>query len=199
MATVASIDQPDMTVAEFLVWDDDAPGVKYELVDGQLRAMAPASITHGTIQSNIARRLGNHLEGSPCRAVTEAGMVPSLKSGMNVRIPDVTVTCEPPDRTEKLVRQPKLIVQIISPSNERDTWESIWACATISSVQEIVVVHSERVEATVFSKDDNGHWPENGLTASVGSTLNLTSIEAALPIAEIYDKTGLIEPEADPS
>jgi Uma2 family endonuclease len=53
-----------MTVAEFLAWPGDDTGARFELVDGELRAMAPASGTHGTLQSNFVRLLGNHLVGT---------------------------------------------------------------------------------------------------------------------------------------
>ena len=49
-----------MTVDEFLKWDS-ADGLRYELVDGEPRAMAPASTVHGFLQSELARLIGNHL------------------------------------------------------------------------------------------------------------------------------------------
>jgi Uma2 family endonuclease len=38
-----------MTVSEFLAWPGDDSGARFELVDGEPRAMAPASGTHGTL------------------------------------------------------------------------------------------------------------------------------------------------------
>ena len=58
-----------MTVEEFLDWPGDRSGRGFELVDGEPRAMAPASGTHGRIQATIARLLGNHLAGTGCSAV----------------------------------------------------------------------------------------------------------------------------------
>ena len=55
-----------MTVAEFLDWPGDRSGRKFELADGESRAMAPASATHGRIQATVARLLGNHLAGTGC-------------------------------------------------------------------------------------------------------------------------------------
>ena len=53
MADAARKLPPLMTVAEFLEWPGDGTGTRYELVDGVLRAMAPASDNHGTIQTNL--------------------------------------------------------------------------------------------------------------------------------------------------
>ncbi len=47
-----------LTVGEFLDWPGDGSGRKFELVDGAPQAMAPASISHGTIQATLARLSG---------------------------------------------------------------------------------------------------------------------------------------------
>ncbi len=55
-----------MTVAEFLGWE--APADRHwQLVDGEPVAMAPASRTHGSLQHELGRLIGNHLvdTGSP--------------------------------------------------------------------------------------------------------------------------------------
>jgi Uma2 family endonuclease len=58
-----------MTVDEFLDWPGDGSAQKFELIDGELRAIAPASVSHGIIQANVAGILRSHLIGkSPlCR------------------------------------------------------------------------------------------------------------------------------------
>jgi Uma2 family endonuclease len=48
------------TVDEFFKWDSD-DGRRYELVDGEPRAMAPASTIHGFLQNELGRLIGNHL------------------------------------------------------------------------------------------------------------------------------------------
>jgi hypothetical protein len=42
------------------------------------------------------------------------------------------------------LEDPVLIVEVLSPSNERETWEAIWACATIPTMREFLIVDSER-------------------------------------------------------
>lgn len=86
-----------MTAAEFLAWPGDGSGRKHQLVDGEVRAMAPATSTHGAIQLTMGRLLENHLiaRNSPCRTVTEPGVVPRARAHANVRVPDLGVTCVP--------------------------------------------------------------------------------------------------------
>jgi Uma2 family endonuclease len=72
-----------MSVAEFVAWPGDGSGAKFELVDGEPRAMAPASVTHGLIQANLARLLGNHLADTRCHVVVAPGVIPRVRAGFN--------------------------------------------------------------------------------------------------------------------
>jgi Uma2 family endonuclease len=65
-----------MTLAEFLEWDDGTDTL-YELIDGQVVAMAPARDAHGTIVMNLGLAIGPQLT-PPCRIVaTPASPGPS--------------------------------------------------------------------------------------------------------------------------
>ena len=101
-----------MSVDEFLNWDS-GDGLRYELVDGEPRAMAPASRTHGTLQGRLATLINNHLdrENRPCSLVVEPGIVPHLLSDYNVRVPDLAVTCAPYQTEEAVLTDPVLLMQ----------------------------------------------------------------------------------------
>lgn len=182
-----------MTVEEFLAWDGGGHVGKLELVDGVVRAMPPASAVHAIIQLNIGTALNNHLRArnSSCLVGTEAPIVPPLSRRMNARAPDVSVTCAPPADDGTFV-DPVLIVEVMSPSNENETWDGIHALAGLQSLQEVLVVYSTRCEVQLFRRDTNGAWiNEPETVASVGSGLELRSIELHLPVAEIYRGTSL--------
>ena len=61
-----------MSLAEFLEWDDGTDTL-YELIDGQVLAMAPARDAHGTIVMNLGPAIGPGLT-PPCRIVGNAGI-----------------------------------------------------------------------------------------------------------------------------
>ena len=83
-----------MTIEEFLDWPGDGSGQKFDLVDGEPRAIAPASVARGIIQANLAGILRTHLIGSRCYAVVEPGVIPRVRSDANMRVPDLAVSCE---------------------------------------------------------------------------------------------------------
>ncbi len=60
-------------------------GRQYELVDGLPRAMAPASIVHGLLQSRLSRLIGDHLfrHGDRWQIITAPGVIPHVLSGEN--------------------------------------------------------------------------------------------------------------------
>jgi Uma2 family endonuclease len=84
---------PNMTVAEFLDWPGDGSGRKFQVVDGELRAMSPGSATHGTIQMTLGRLIGNALveAGGRCRVVAEPGIATRIRAHTNLRVPDLGI------------------------------------------------------------------------------------------------------------
>lgn len=177
-----------MTVAEFLDWDSgDRSGRHWQLRDGVPEAMAPTTEAHGAIQVELAALIRNHLlqAGSPCRVVAEPGVVPHVNARGNVRIPDLAVICRPPSR-ERLMHEPVLLMEILSPSNEDQTWANVWTYTTIPSVAEILIVSSTSVHAELLRRLPGGTWPEQPASLDAEATLELASIGLALPLAAIY-------------
>ena len=54
-----------------------------------------------------------------------------------------------------MVPEAVLLIKVRSPSNEAGTWANLWACATISSVAEILAVRSMRIEAEYLARETN--------------------------------------------
>lgn len=181
-----------MTVEEFLASGAHGHQGKVELVDGIVRAMAPASATHSVIQGNLVIAIGNHLRVvGRCRVAPEAPIRPAIGPRNNARAPDVAVSCAPTS-APKTFDDPVLIIEVMSPSNVDDTWESIRALAPLPTLTEIVVVESEKVEVQIYRRDAKGGWPdEPEVVTEVG--FQLTSIDMTMEVAEIYRATHLLE------
>ena len=158
---VAALKIPDfLTVDAFLAWD--APmGQHWQLIDGVPQAMAPASPTHGLAM------------GSPCSIAITPG-----------------VTCAPALPTDKALRDPVLLIEILSPSNRAETWTNVWSYTTIPSVREILILHSTRVGADLLRREADGTWPERP-QAIEQDNLVLDSIGYTGPIAAFYRSTWL--------
>ncbi len=176
-----------MTVAAFLNWNPQDSD-RWELIDGTPQAMAPASPRHGAIQSEAVRLIANHLaEARPVsRVITEPGIQPKVRANLNVRVPDLAVSCAEWDREERLLRKPLVVVEILSPSNKADTWANVWTYVTIPSVLEILVLHAAEVRADLLRREADGTWPDNPVSLTMGDPVTLESIDFAAPLAAFY-------------
>ena len=183
-----------MSVEEFLDWDS-GDGLIWQLVDGEPQAMAPAKRTHGALQTELGALIRNHLvtRNSMCSVVTTPGVIPKLRSSHNVRIPDLTVTCSDYQTEEAALTDPVLIIEILSPSNQAETWANVWAYATIPSVQEILVLRSIMVGADLLRRHPDGTWPQEPETILDGD-LVLESTGFRVPLADVYRTTRLRRP-----
>ena len=85
------------TEDEYLAMEEKSE-VKHEFVHGIPYAMAGGTFNHTTVCFNLARHIGNHLSGKPCRARSSEQKVKSEKSG-NTFYPDAVIFC-PPSRFE---------------------------------------------------------------------------------------------------
>lgn len=184
---------PMMTVNDFLDWEGDGTDTRYELVDGVLRAMAPTSGTHGVIHTNLIFELSGHLRANAprCRVVTAPGIRPLVRADWNFRIPDVGVTCSAIQAGDRNISEPRLLIEVLSPSNAADTYENIRAYASLPSVEALIVVHSTRIEVEVLLKGEHNVWPANATILSTGADLVLPSIALTLPVTRLYEGTYL--------
>lgn len=193
-AMVAVRKSPEsITVAEFLAWD--APGgSRWQLVNSVPEAMAPATETHALIQNEVGALLRNHLsEHSPgCRALANPGVIPNIGSEEHFCIPDIGATYAPPVRDAVAVAEPLLLIEILSPSDAMQTWRNVWACTTIPSVQEILVIRTASIGVQLLRRADDGTWPEVPLAIDAGYVV-LDSIGLSVPLSALYAGTWLAE------
>jgi Uma2 family endonuclease len=185
---------PRMTVAEFLAWEpDDRSGAVWQLRDGEPEMMAPASDRHGSIQSEAAYLITAHfrMRRRPGRIVTAPGVVPQERSEDNFLVPDLGITCTPP-AGEHLMREPLVLIEILSPTNVSKTRANVHAYRTIPSVTEIVVLHSTTVVAEVLRRSPGGDWPQQPEIVDADGGLRLDSIGFAAPLRDAYRTTDLV-------
>jgi Uma2 family endonuclease len=180
-----------LTVDAFLAWSPPM-GPLWQLVDGMPQAMAPASPTHAAIQAETGALIRNHLtaKASSCFVVAAPGIVPRVQSDINMRIPDLAVTCTPGLPEDKAVRDPVLVIEILSPSNRAETWTNVWSYTTIPSVREILVLHTASIGADLLRRDADGTWPERPLAIETGN-ITLDSVGYTGPLAAFYRTTWL--------
>lgn len=193
MGTAQRKPPEQMTAKQFQAWAGDGIGGRYQLIDGEVRAMSPASTTHGTIQGELYRLIGNHLKASrsKCRALVEPAVEVRIRSDVNLRVPDIGVTCIPDKPKQVAMPDPLLLIEILSATNVSDTWKNVWAYTTIPGLKEILIVHSTRIAAEHLLRQPDGSWPETTTKLGARGALDLSSIGFKARLKAVYDGTHL--------
>ena len=107
-----------MTLDEFLRWDDGTE-THYELIGGFPVAMAPPAEVHRV----LAMRLGSRIDAAlssrrPYNAQIEAGIIRPDRADAYFEA-DIATSCAAIEIGRQAMRDPFLIIEILSPSTER--------------------------------------------------------------------------------
>ncbi|OAM92810.1 Endonuclease, Uma2 family (restriction endonuclease fold) [Pelosinus fermentans] len=151
------------TYADYLDWDD---GQRWELIHGVAYNMSPApSRRHQEISQTLSRKIGNYLDGKPCKVYTAPFDVrlpldgEDDKSTGNVVQPDIVVICD----KEKLDDQgcigaPDFIIEILSPGTVKLDMVIKLHLYEKAGVKEYWLVHPTDHTVTVFKLGEDGMY-----------------------------------------
>jgi len=182
-----------MRAADFLAWPGDGSGRRYQLVDGEVRAISTGTTTRGLIQAGLGFLLVDQLRarGDRWHAVMRPCVAPRVRTSLNVRLPALGVTAARDEPGQYMLPDPILLIEILTSDNTSDVWDNVWSYTTIPSVREIAVVHSTRVLVELLRRGTDGSWPEEPEEIGQGATLRLDSIGFACALADVYAQTHL--------
>lgn len=82
------------------------------------------------------------------------------------------------------------MIEILSPSNQAETWANVWAYASIPSVLEILVLKTAEIGAALLRRNADGSWPNEPVSVETGD-LTLASIGFTVPLSVAYRTTRL--------
>lgn len=173
-----------LTVEEYLALEEKSD-VRHEYVDGRIFAMSGASVNHNRICRNLINTISSRLAGGPC----EAFML-DLKVHLKVNraeifyYPDIAVVCDSHDMKTNHVQNPKLVIEILSPSTETiDRREKAFNYKQIEALEEYVLVAQSVPQVTIYRRSEN--WTARQFPALEDVT-ELRSIGLPVALTNIY-------------
>ena len=173
------------TVDDFLAWERLQPE-RYEFVDGVVRMMVGGSNAHTIIKGNVFAALRQRLRGGPCRALAEGSKVVTATTTM---YPDALVVCGPIDLAEDQIRQPAVVVEVLSRSTEDHDRGAKWvAYREIEALRHYVLIAQGRRRVEVYSRA-GGDWTLRILEPP--AAVALPAIGAEVSFDEIYEDSGV--------
>ena len=163
-------------------------------------AMAGATYNHGLLVSRLSRHLGNCLEEKSCEVITNDLLVHATECE-KYYYPDVVVVCEKPEFAEKkkgrseALTNPQIIIEVLSKGTaEYDMGEKMTCYLKLNSLQQYIIVSSERKLIITYTKDKDGDFKVKTYQENDEVLIG----ECKIPIDKIYNKVGFeVEIEED--
>jgi Uma2 family endonuclease len=185
-----SADVPEplfMSWDEYLAFEEQSP-YRHEYVNGAVYAMSGASLAHNRIAQQLVVAFRSHLRGGPCEPFfLEAKLEIRAARDQIMYYPDVLVSCRPEDRTEQSVRNPKLVVEILSKSTQHiDRREKAMTYQRVEAIEEYVLIAQNQPRVVVHSRAED--WRPM-LYSGMDAQVDFRSIGLQMPLAQIYEGT----------
>jgi Uma2 family endonuclease len=182
---IATPQPQKMSIEQYLDWEP-LQEYRHEYVNGEVFAMTGGTIPHNDIALNIYRALYPHLRSRGCRI-----NVADVKVQVNINspyfYPDVVISCDPRDlNARKFIQYPKIIVEVLSPGTEaKDRGEKFAFYRNITSLQEYVLVESEKIGVEFYRRGEGRMWLYSPYT--VGDDITIESVDFSCAIDLIYE------------
>ena len=179
----AARNSPFLDADAFLRTDQSEFGTawRYELVRGAIVAHAAPSPEHGVILGNLAGELHSRLRGHPeCRSEVGSGAAPQYEQRDTARIPDATIRCD---------KLPRVLFEVISPSELRHKrqWDQKRSdLQAVEGVQEIVEIFQDEMLAHAYRRHASG-WVFESI-AGPDAEVALPSVGITVPLAALYER-----------
>jgi len=177
-----------MTRDQFFDWAE-AQDARYEFDGFEPVAMTGGNLNHNDIAFNLHHALHARLRGTDCRSRGLDVGVATI--GDMVRYPDGVVTCSPASGVSRLVPDPIVVFEVISPtSGHMDRIVKVREYGAVDSILRYVIVESASVGLTVHERQAAGQkWTVT--TVMAGDVLPLPEIGVEIPVAELYEGVDL--------
>jgi Uma2 family endonuclease len=185
---MSAIPKKEVLISEQAYFDlEKQTNTRHEYIDGYVYAMVGGSLNHGTLVGAIAREIGNHLKGKPCRVFSESIKVkiPSIYHAKDSRYfyPDVVVDCTIEKADGNMLTTPVLVIEVLSASTHKyDETTKFQIYAAIPTLQEYVLVEQDCVRIEVQRRRTN--WAVEKYF--LGDKISFESLALTLDVEELY-------------
>ena len=177
-------DAPTLSAEEYLKLEAEAL-TRHEFIGGEMFAMSGVSVAHNLIVGNLVSALRRHLQGGPCKTFF-ADFKVRLRADRDdiFYYPDVMVAFGAIDLKSHYATDPKVVVEVLSPSTEAiDRREKLINYRKIATLEEYALIAQKTSEVILHRRRDR--WKP--LILCDGAALaEFPSLALSLPVADIY-------------
>jgi Uma2 family endonuclease len=162
---------------------------KHEYYNGEIFAMAGATVEHNRIVSNTLIELGARLKGKDCVPYASDLRIKAEQSNLYT-YPDISIICgdiKKSDDKFDTVTNPTVLIEVLSDSTkDYDRGSKFLIYRNIPSLQEYLVVDSTgAIMVEKHSRNQDGSWQLTDYDSKTDK-VQLKSIGVELPLSDIY-------------
>ncbi len=178
---------PYMSLEEYFEFEENSQ-LRHEYVNGYVYAMSGPSLAHVRITGELFFAFKTHLRGTACEPfASDAKLRIQADSDDIVYYPDVVVACNRHEWGESFVCNPKLVIEVLSPSTKHiDRREKAMTYRRVSSIEEYALVRQDEFELTLHRRIDK--WRPQ-VFCGPESVAQFRSIGLTVPLANLYAGT----------
>ncbi len=195
---MSAISKPrKLTPEEYLAIEEKAE-TKSDFYNGEMFAMAGASIEHICIRENLSGELHGCLADTSCRRFSSDQRIKVDLTGLYT-YPDLVIVCGKVERdplNRHTITNPRVIMEVLSPSAEGyDLGVKFRHYQKIPSVREIVFVSQDEWVVQVYARQDDESWILRTFSDPQGG-FSLTSVPVEIPLSAVYRGVAELSEEA---
>jgi Uma2 family endonuclease len=162
---------------------------KHEYYKGEVFAMSGASIAHNKIFSNSFLDIGNQLKGKNCQPYGSDLRIHIPKNTL-FTYPDISIICGEVATTDDkfdTITNPSVIIEILSSSTRNyDKGEKFTLYREIDSLQEYILIDSERIIVEKFIRNADNSWQLTEYK-TIEQSFSITTVGIEMHLLDIYD------------
>jgi Uma2 family endonuclease len=175
------------TVEEYLELEK-ASDVRHEFYYGKLIPMAGESKNANKITNNCLRLLAEPLEKRKLELFTHDVRLIVKQDGI-YRYPDLVAAPESDDEDTHAIKQPVMIVEVISSSTAGiDRGPKIREYCSLPTLQHYLILEQNQVGGELYSRQENSNSWRFNIYSNPEDEIELTNLGVSCQLGELYQK-----------
>jgi len=167
---------------------------KHEYFKGEIFAMSGASIPHNKIFSNAFLDIGIKLKGNKCQPFGSDLRIHIPKNTL-FTYPDISIVCgeiETTDDKFDTITNPSVLIEILSTSTRNyDKGEKFTLYREIESLQEYILIDSERIMVEKFIRNSDNSWQLTEYR-TIEQSFSIATVGIEMFLLDIYEGVKIV-------
>ncbi len=161
---------------------------KHEYYNGEIFAMAGASIAHNQIVGNTLSDINQHLRNKNCQ-VFPSDLKIHIEANFLNTYPDLSIVCGQPqlynNRTDTIIN-PSILIEVLSPSTkDYDRGSKFTLYREIPTLKEYILISSTEYRFEKFARQQDNTWHFSEVRTP-DETIRIETIDFQIPLIELY-------------